>query len=84
MYSLLTHMIATVCDLDVGEFIWSGGDCHIYDNHREQVDLQLSRKPGKLPQLIINPKPTIDDFNFSDFEITGYFPQGVIKAPVAV
>ncbi|QTS83635.1 thymidylate synthase [Coxiella endosymbiont of Amblyomma nuttalli] len=84
-YSLLTHMIAKLCDLSVGEFIWSGGDCHIYNNHQTQVKEQLSRQPRQLSQLIIKRKPaSLFDYDFSDFEITGYHPHPAIKAPVAV
>lgn len=84
-YSLLTHMIAQQCDLDVGEFIWTGGDCHIYSNHIEQVNLQLNRKPYPLPQLIIKRKPdSIFDYQFEDFEIVNYLSHSRIAAPVAV
>jgi len=84
-YALLTHMLAQQCGLDVGDFIWTGGDCHIYDNHREQVALQLSRAPRPWPQLAIKRKPaSIFDYAFEDFEILGYDPHPAIKAPVAV
>ncbi len=84
-YSLLTHMVAQQCDLHVGEFIWSGGDCHIYSNHLEQVDEQLQRVPGTLPSLKIMRKPdSIFDYRFDDFSILDYHPQAHIKAPVAV
>jgi thymidylate synthase len=84
-YALLTHMIAQQCDLEVGEFIWSGGDVHIYNNHLEQVKLQLSRDPLPLPQLIIKHKPdTIFDYTFEDFEFAGYEYHPGIKAPVAI
>lgn len=84
-YSLLTHMIAQQCDLGVGEFIWSGGDCHIYNNHQIQVKEQLSRQPYQLPKLIIKRKPeSLFDYNFLDFEIIGYHHHPLIKAPVAV
>lgn len=84
-YSLLTHMIAQQCDLCVGEFIWSGGDCHIYNNHKIQVKEQLSRQPYKLPKLIIKRKPiSLFNYDFSDFEIIGYHHYPAIKAPVAV
>lgn len=84
-YSLLTHMVAQQCNLDVGEFVWSGGDCHIYNNHMDQVREQLSRKPRDLPQLIIKRKPdSLFDYNFDDFEIINYEPHPAIKAPVAV
>ncbi len=72
-YSLLTYMLAQQCDLEPGEFIWTGGDCHIYSNHLEQVRLQLSREPYPAPQLIIKRKPaTIFDYTFDDFEIVNY------------
>ncbi len=84
-YSLLTFMIAQQCDLKVGDFIWSGGDCHIYDNHREQVAEQLSRSPRSLPSLHIKRRPaSISDYQFEDFEILNYDPHPAIKAPVAV
>ena len=84
-YSLLTHMIAQQCDLDVGDFIWTGGDCHIYNNHFEQVKLQLSREPRPYPKLIIKRRPdSIFDYNFEDFEIVDYDPWPAIKAPIAV
>lgn len=84
-YALLTHLIAQQCDLEVGEFIWTGGDCHIYQNHREQVDLQLSREPFPLPQLKILRKPAnIFDYRFEDFGIENYQCHPGIKAPIAV
>ncbi|MBQ5765912.1 MAG: thymidylate synthase [Burkholderiaceae bacterium] len=84
-YSLLTHMLAQQCDLEVGDFVWTGGDCHIYSNHYEQVELQLSREPRAYPQLKINRRPdSIFDYRFEDFEIVGYDPHPHIKAPVAV
>jgi thymidylate synthase len=84
-YSLLTHMIAQQCDLAVGEFVWTGGDCHIYSNHREQVALQLSRKPYELCQLQIKRRPqTVFDYCFDDFVIVDYQHHAVIKAEVAV
>ncbi len=84
-YALLTHMVAQQCDLQAGEFIWTGGDCHIYSNHREQVELQLAREPRPYPQLTIRRKPAdIFSYAFEDFEITGYDPHPAIKAPVAV
>jgi len=84
-YALLTHMIAQQCDLDVGEFIWTGGDCHIYLNHLDQVKLQLGREPYPLPQLIIKRKPeSIFDYLFDDFEIANYQAHPHISAPVAV
>ena len=84
-YALLTHMVAQQCNLDVGEFIWTGGDCHLYNNHLEQVHLQLSRKPHPLPQLKIHRKPNnIFTYHFEDFEIVGYESHPHIKASVAV
>lgn len=84
-YALLTHMLAQQCDLEVGEFIWSGGDCHIYDNHIEQVELQLTREPYPLPTLTFARKPdSIDDYNFEDFILNNYIAHPHIKAPVAV
>src|SRR5262249_9345419 len=84
-YSLLTHMIADQCGFEVGEFIWTGGDCHIYLNHLEQVKLQLSREPFPLPTLRIKNKPAlIFDYQYEDFEVLGYQSHETIKAPVAV
>jgi thymidylate synthase len=78
-------MVAQQCALDVGDFIWTGGDCHIYSNHREQVDLQLAREPRPYPKLTIKRKPTdLFSYAFEDFEVTGYDPHPAIKAPVAV
>lgn len=84
-YALLTHMIAQQCDLDVGEFVWTGGDCHIYTNHLEQVNLQLSRTPYPLPKLIIERKPaSISEYEFEDFKVVDYQFHPAIKAAVAV
>jgi thymidylate synthase len=84
-YSLLTHMMAEQCDLEVGEFIWTGGDCHLYLNHLEQVDLQLSREPYSLPQLRLKRKPaSLFDYQFDDIEIINYTAHPHIKAAVAV
>lgn len=84
-YALLTHMIAQQCDLDVGEFVWTGGDCHIYTNHLEQVNLQLSRTPYPLPKLIFERKPTsISEYEFEDFKVVDYQFHPPIKAAVAV
>ena len=84
-YALLTHMVAQQCDLDVGDFIWTGGDCHIYSNHHAQVELQLSRAPLPYPTLHILRRPnTIFDYQFEDFEVRDYAPHPTIKAPVAV
>ena len=84
-YALLTHMVAQQCNLEPGDFIWTGGDCHLYSNHLEQVELQLSRKPFPLPQLKISRKPaSLFDYAFEDFEIVGYECHPHIKAPVAI
>jgi len=84
-YALLTHMIAQQCDLEVGEFVWTGGDCHLYSNHIEQAQLQLTRAPRPLPTLNILRHPdAIDQYRLEDFEITGYEPHPHIKAAVAV
>ena len=78
-------MMAQQCDLEVGDFVWTGGDCHPYSNHLEQAELQLSREPLPLPKLIIKRKPdSIFDYKFEDFEIQGYESHPAIKAPVAV
>ena len=84
-YALLTHMMAQQCDLEPGEFIWTGGDCHIYNNHFEQTVEQLSREPRPYPKLVIKRRPaSIFDYKFEDFEITDYNPWPHIKAPIAV
>lgn len=84
-YSLLVHMMAQQCDLDVGDFVWTGGDTHLYSNHMEQTELQLSREPRALPKLVIHRKPnSIFDYQFEDFELVGYDPHPPIKAPVAI
>lgn len=84
-YALLVHMIAQQCNLEVGDFVWTGGDTHLYSNHMEQTQLQLSREPRVLPKLVIKRKPpTIFDYEFEDFAIEGYDPYPAIKAPVAV
>ncbi|WP_230432774.1 thymidylate synthase [Plesiomonas shigelloides] len=84
-YALLTHMLAQQCDLEIGDFVWTGGDTHLYMNHMEQTELLLSREPRALPQLVIKRKPaSIFDYQFEDFEIVGYDPHPAIKAPVAV
>ena len=84
-YSLLVHMIAQQCDLEVGDFVWTGGDTHLYSNHMEQTHLQLSREPKTLPKLVIKRRPpTIFDYEFEDFEIVDYDPYPAIKAPVAI
>jgi thymidylate synthase len=84
-YALLTLMVAQVCGLQPGEFIWTGGDCHLYANHLEQTDLQLSREPLPLPTMQLNPAVTdLLAFKFEDFELLGYQAHPHIKAPVAV
>jgi len=84
-YALLTHLVAHQCDLDVGDFIWTGGDCHLYSNHFEQVELQLSRKPYPYPRLNIKRKPaSLFEYEYEDFEILDYQFHPHIKAPVAV
>jgi thymidylate synthase len=84
-YALLTHMVAQQCDLGVGDFVWTGGDCHIYSNHFEQVSEQLSREPRHYPKLLIKRRPaSLFDYSFDDFEIVDYDPHPHIKAPVAV
>lgn len=84
-YALLTMMIAQVCDLNLGDFIWTGGDTHIYSNHFEQVQTQLAREPKTLPTMKLNPKvKNIFNFKFEDFELLNYEPYPGIKAPVAI
>jgi thymidylate synthase len=84
-YAFLTHMIAQVCNLEVGDFIHTFGDAHIYSNHFEQVELQLSREPRHYPSLQLNPAvQSIFDFTYEDFTIQNYNPHPAIKAPVAV
>ncbi|MBP7547218.1 MAG: thymidylate synthase [Corallincola sp.] len=84
-YALLTHMVAQQCDLEVGDFVWTGGDTHLYLNHLEQAELQLSRNPLPLPRLQILRKPeSIFDYRFEDFVIEGYECHPHIKAPVAI
>ena len=84
-YALLTHMVAQQCDLSVGDFVWTGGDCHIYSNHREQVETQLARTPFALPQLRIARKPAdIFSYVYDDFAFENYQSHPGIKAPVAV
>lgn len=82
-YAILTHLIAKQCDLDLGELIWTGGDCHIYSNHIEQVKLQCSRKPFPLPKLQI-PKKNLNDYIYEDFCVSNYQYHPLIKAPIAV
>lgn len=84
-YALLTRMVAQQCDLDVGEFIWTGGDCHLYLNHLEQAKMQLEREPLPLPTLLIKRKPaSLFDYQFEDFEFVNYQSHPAIKAPIAV
>lgn len=84
-YALLTHMVAEQTNLQVGDFVWTGGDCHLYSNHLEQADLQLSRAPLPLPELVIKRKPaSLFDYVFDDFEFRNYQFHPAIKAPVAV
>jgi thymidylate synthase len=84
-YALLTHMVAQQCDLQVGEFIWSGGDCHLYLNHLNQADEQLKREPLPLPKLNIKRRPaSIFEYEYADFEILNYEAHPPIKAPIAV
>jgi thymidylate synthase len=84
-YALLTHMLAQQCDLGVGDFVWTGGDCHLYVNHLEQADLQLTRAPYPLPTLRLRRRPpSIFDYEFEDFDMQGYQHHAAIKAPIAV
>ena len=84
-YALLTHMLADQCGLEVGDFVWTGGDCHLYSNHLEQARLQLTRDPKPLPRLTIKRRPdSIDSYEYEDFLITGYDAHPHISAPVAV
>jgi thymidylate synthase len=84
-YALLTHMLAQQCDLHVGDFVWTGGDCHLYLNHLEQAELQLSRSPYPLPVLKIKRRPaSLFDYTYEDFEILDYRYHAAIKAPIAV
>jgi thymidylate synthase len=84
-YALLTHLLAAQCDLDAGDLVWTGGDCHVYDNHREQVEEQLRRTPYPYPTLELRRRPpSIFDYEFEDFEVVGYEHHPAIRAPVAV
>jgi thymidylate synthase len=84
-YALLTHMMAQVCDLEVGDFVHTFGDVHIYNDHFEQAKLQLTREPRPLPKLIMNPdRKRLEDFVFEDFSFEGYDPHPHIKAAVSV
>jgi thymidylate synthase len=84
-YALLTHMVAQQCKLQVGDFVWTGGDCHLYLNHLEQADLQLARAPYPLPQLKLKREPqSLFAYAYEDFEIIDYRYHAAIKAPIAV
>lgn len=84
-YSLLTHMIAQVCDLEVGDFVHSFGDVHLYTNHLDQVDTQLERTPGPLPTLVLDPSvKDIDNFSPEQISLKGYHPQSALRAPISV
>lgn len=84
-YALLTYMVAQQCDLQVGDFVWMGGDVHLYLNHLEQARQQLEREPRALPELLIKRKAaSISEYEYSDFEFVGYDPHPLIRAPVAV
>lgn len=83
-YALLTHMVAQQTDLEVGDFVWTGGDCHIYDNHVDQVTEQLSREPYPLPRLELRRAPSIFEYGFEDVVVQDYQHHPAIKAPVAV
>ena len=84
-YALLTHMLAQQCDLQLGDFIWTGGDCHIYSNHAEQVELQLSREPYPYPRLeFARRPPSLFDYTLEDVVVVDYRHHPAIKAPVAV
>jgi thymidylate synthase len=83
-YALLTHMVAQQCDLQPGEFIWTGGDCHLYLNHFGQADLQLSREPYPLPRLALRRAPSLFDYRYEDFELVNYRHHPAISAPIAV
>ena len=84
-YALLTLMVAQVCDLQPGEFIWSGGDCHLYANHLEQADLQLTREPLPPPTMKLNPDvKDLFAFRFEDFALENYVADATIRAPIAV
>jgi len=84
-YALLTHLLAHQCDLVVGDLVWTGGDCHVYDNHREQVEEQLRRTPYPFPTLRLRRRPpSIFEYGYEDFEVVGYEHHPAIRAPVAV
>jgi thymidylate synthase len=83
-YALLTHLLAQQCELQPGEFIWTGGDCHLYQNHFEPADLQLTRTPYPLPRLALRRAATLFDYRYEDFEFVNYQYHPAIKAPIAV
>jgi thymidylate synthase len=84
-YALLTHLVAQQCDLDVGDFVWTGGDCHLYVNHLEQVEVQLGRAPHPLPRLVIHRRPdSLFDYRYEDFAVADYVCHPALRAPVAV
>jgi thymidylate synthase len=83
-YALLTHLVAQQCDLGVGDFVWTGGDCHLYLNHLAQADLQLSRTPYPLPKLELRRAPSLFEYAFDDFDVRDYQSHAAIKAPIAV
>ena len=84
-YALLTHMLAQQCDLEPGDFVWTGGDCHLYLNHLQQADLQLSRTPFPQPVLVLRRRPpSLFEYGFEDFEFRDYLHHPAIKAPIAV
>jgi thymidylate synthase len=84
-YALLTHMVAQQCDLEVGDFVWTGGDVHLYLDHLEQAREQLIRQPTSLPKLIIKRRPpTLYDYEYEDFDIVDYEAQPHIAAPISV
>ena len=84
-YALLTHMVAQQCELEPGDFVWTGGDCHLYINHLDQVHTQLTREPLPLPRLVLRRRSdTLFDYRYEDFEIAGYQSHPAIKAPIAV
>lgn len=83
-YALLTHMIAQQCNMVAGDFVWTGGDCHLYSNHLEQADLQLAREPHSLPRLQLNMRESMFDYQYTDVVIEEYQSHEAIRAPVAV
>jgi thymidylate synthase len=84
-YALLTHMLAQQCDLEAGDLVWTGGDCHVYDNHREQIQIQLARDPYPFPTLRLRRRPaSIFEYDFEDFDVVDYVHHPAIRAPVAV